>query len=98
MIATLALAGVLASMPGSHEYRLAISGRPGSELTVAAATPPGWVAAFCSVRLCSVGHVPITIAASGTSYVVLHLYARGERPPHGLVTVTAQSDKLRLTI
>jgi hypothetical protein len=94
----LALAGTLASMPGTYAYRIAVSGRSGSAVIVAAAAPPGWVAAFCSVRICSVGHVPITIAASGTSYVQLHLYATSGHPSHGFITVAAQRNRLRLAI
>jgi hypothetical protein len=93
----LALAATLAPVGGMHAYRVAVSGPAGSSVTVAAQPPPGWTATFCSARLCAVGHVPVTIAATGTSYIDLHLYV-ADRPTHGVVVVTARGDTLRLRV
>ena len=94
---SLVLAGTLVSMPGAHAYRVGVRGTAGTSLVVAAQAPPGWTAAFCSPRICAVSHVPITIAAAGTSYVELHLYPASSSK-HGIVVVTAQSGVLRLRI
>ena len=93
----LALAATLAPVGGMHAYRVAVSGPAGSSVTVAAQPPAGWTATFCSARVCAVGHVPVTIAATGTSYVDLHLYVAAH-PTHGMVLVTARGDTLRLRI
>jgi hypothetical protein len=94
---SLALAATLTSLQGTHAYRVAVRGPAGSSVAVAAQPPPGWTAAFCSPRLCAVGHVPVTIAITGTSYVDLHLYSTA-RPTHGIAFVTSQGDTLRLRV
>jgi|HubBroStandDraft_6_1064221.scaffolds.fasta_scaffold37441_6 hypothetical protein len=94
---SLALAATLTSMQGTLAYRVAVRGPVGSSVIVAAQPPFGWTAAFCSPRLCAVGHVPVTIAATGTSYVDLHLYTT-TRPMHGTAFITAQGNTLRLRV
>lgn len=94
----LALAGTLAAMPGERAYRIAVHGPAGSAVTLAAAPPPGWTAALCTSRLCATGRVPLTIAATGTSYVALHFYPASGRAVRGVATVTAQNATLRLPI
>src|SRR6516164_4020816 len=61
---SLVLAGTLVSMPGAHAYRVGVRGREGTSLVVSAQAPPGWTVAFCSPRICAVGHVPLTISAT----------------------------------
>lgn len=94
---SLALAATLASMQGAFAYRVALHGPIGSSVIVAAQPPPGWIAAFCSSRLCAVGQVPVTIGAAGTAVVDLHLYPT-YRPRHGTVLVTARGKTLRLRV
>jgi hypothetical protein len=94
---SLALAATLASMQGTLAYRVALRGPVGSTVIVAAQPPPGWTAAFCSLRLCAVGHLPVAIAAAGTTFVDLHLYPTA-RPTHGTVLVTAGGKTLRLRV
>ena len=94
---SLALAATLTSMQGTLAYRVAVRGPVGSSVIVAAEPPPGWTAAFCSPRLCAVGHVPIIIAAAGISYLDLHLYS-ASRPMHGTAVVTARGTTLRLRV
>jgi hypothetical protein len=50
-----ALAATLTSMQGTPAYRVAVRGRLGPSVIVAAQPPPGWTTAFCSPRLCAVG-------------------------------------------
>jgi hypothetical protein len=94
---SLALAATLSSMQGTLAYRVAVRGPVGSSVILTAQPPPGWTAAFCSPRLCAVGHVPVTITASGTSYVDLHFYATA-RPAHGTAFVTARGSTLLLRL
>lgn len=93
----LALAATLASVQGTHAYRMAVSGPVGATVTVTAKPPPGWTAAFCSARLCAVGHVPVTIAATGVSFVDLHLYPTAH-PAHGTAFISARDRTLRLRV
>ena len=94
---SLALAATLTAMQGTLAYRVAVRGPVGSSVAVTAQPPPGWTAAFCSARLCAVGHVPLTIAATGTSFVDLHIYPTA-RPTHGTAFVTARGKTLRLKV
>lgn len=94
----LALAGTLAAMPGERAYRIAVHGPAGSAVTLAAAPPPGWTAALCTSRLCATGRVPLTIAATGTSYVALHFYPASARAVRGLATVKAGDVVLRIRV
>jgi hypothetical protein len=94
---SLALAAALTSSQGTRAYRVAVSGPAGSSVVVAAQPPPGWTATFCSARVCAIGHVPVTIAPSGTSYLDVHLYFAA-RPTHGVVLVTARGETLRLRV
>jgi hypothetical protein len=94
---SLALAATVTSMQGTLTYRVAVRGPIGSSVIVAAQPPPGWTAAFCTPHLCAVGHVPVTIAVGGTSYVDLHLYPMA-RPTHGTAVVTALGTALRLRV
>ena len=93
----LALAATLTSAQGTLDYRLAVSGPAGTSVTVTAQPPAGWTAAFCSARLCAVGHVPVRIAATGTSFVDLHLYPTAH-PAHGTVFVGAGNKTLHLRV
>ena len=94
---SLALAATLMSMHGTLAYRVTVRGPAGSSVIVAAHPPPGWIAAFCSHRLCAIKRVPVTIAATGTSYVDLHFYPTA-RPTHGTAFVTARGTTLRLRV
>jgi hypothetical protein len=94
---SLALAAALTSSHGMHAYRLAVSGPAGSSVVVAAQPPPGWTATFCSARLCAIGHVPVTIAAAGTTYLELHLYVAAHAA-HGVTLLTARGVALRLRV
>lgn len=94
---SLALAATLSAMQGTHAYRVAVRGSVGSSVTVTAQPPSGWTAAFCSQRLCAAGHVPVTIAVTGISFVDLHLYPTA-RPTHGTTFVTARGKTLRLKV
>jgi hypothetical protein len=69
MIASLALASVLASTNDGPGYRLAISGAPNAAVSVTTTVPRGWVASFCSGRICAVGHIPIRLPASGSTTI-----------------------------
>ena len=93
----LALAATLTPTHGALDYRVAVRGPAGSSVIVTAQPPPGWTAAFCSPRLCAVGHIPVKITASGASVVNLHLYPMAH-PTHGIALVTARGKTLRIKV
>lgn len=94
---SLALATTLMSTQGAFAYRIAVRGPVGSSVIVAAQPPPGWTAAFCTRRLCAIGHVPVKIAGTGTSFIDLHLDPAAH-PTHGTAFVSARGKMLRLRV
>jgi hypothetical protein len=97
VIAHLALAGMLAPTPDGPGFRIVLHGLPGANVTVRAEPPKGWLAAFCSASICSVGHVHVTIRADGTAAIELRLHdvAHGA---HGRTMVTAFGESLVLAM
>jgi len=97
MIASLMLAGALAATPDGPGFRIALSGAPGSIVTMRAQAPRGWLAAFCSSRVCAIGRVTVKIPATGVASVELHMHdvASGA---HGQTIVEASGQTLALTI
>ena len=109
MIAALALATHLSIGPwkgadpknaieGATKYRLTVTGRPGAHVHLrASGQAEGWIAAFCTDRVCSPGQTMIDLPASGRADVSFELVRDDETAPpkSGLVTVrTDEGDKV----
>jgi hypothetical protein len=97
MIASLMLVGALAATPDGPGFRIAMRGAPGSTVTMRARTPHGWLAAFCSSRVCAIGRVTVKIPATGVASVELHMHDVPSGA-HGQAIVEASGQKLALTI
>jgi hypothetical protein len=97
MIASLMLAGALAATPNAPGFRIALSGAPGTTVTLRAQAPRGWLAAFCSSQVCAIGRVTVKIPATGVASVELHMHdvANGR---HGRAVVEASGHTLTLMI
>jgi len=97
MIASLLLAGALTATPDGPGFRIALSGTPEAIVTIRARAPRGWLAAFCSSRVCAIGRVTVKIPATGVASVELHMHdvANGA---HGQAIVDASGKTLALTI
>lgn len=98
MIAALALAHVLSAGPNERAFRLTLTAKPGTAISVRAVAP-GWMATVCSARACSIGQAVITIPARGKATFDLHLYeqASGVEPAH-TVEILAGSATLDLNV
>lgn len=97
MIATIALAGTLAASLDGPGYRIAVFGEPGSTVTIGARVPRGWLAAFCSARICKSGHVEIVIPHGGKTAVEVHFY-NVKGGPHGTADVSAGRNTIALSV
>ena len=85
MIATLALAHVLSAGPNERAFRLTLSAKPGTRISVRAVAT-GWLASLCTAGTCALGQTVITIPARGKATFDLHLYehASGIEPAHSV--------------
>ena len=64
------------------KYRLNVSGKPNATLHLQArGVAQGWLAAFCTPRLCSPQRVDLTLPGSGASVVQFELIRESESAP-----------------
>jgi hypothetical protein len=91
------LAATLAASPDGPAFRLKLNGTPGSTVAVTASAPRGWLPAFCSTRICSIGHISVTIPKNGVATLDLHMHnvANGA---HGTSKVSADGENVELPI
>jgi hypothetical protein len=91
------LAATLAASPDGPEFRFNLRGTPGSTVAVKASAPAGWLPAFCSTRVCSIGHVSVIIPKSGVATLDLHMHnvANGA---HGTSRVSANGESVAVHI
>ena len=62
------------SIPSTLKYRLVVAGVPGKNVDLrAAGVPKGWVASFCTDRVCAPFHVPVTVPAQGVKVIEFQL-------------------------
>lgn len=58
------------STPDTVKYRLVVTGKPGQNLTLrAAGLPQGWIASFCTDRICSPLRVATSLPDSGVKVI-----------------------------
>jgi hypothetical protein len=89
MLVTIAALALNAG-PDERSYQLRVHGDPGTRVALRVSGVHGWVEAFCTSKVCSVGHVVTAIPESGTDVVKLSVYRIDESAPHtGRVTVTS---------
>lgn len=75
------------------KYRLAVSGKPGSTVTLKATkVAHGWIAAFCNDSVCSPTRVTEKIPASGIAVVQFELIRETDDAPHASGAVIVAND------
>jgi len=87
MIASLTLIGALAATTGGPTFRFVVRTQPGQTVAVGATAPPGWLAAFCTDEVCSIGRVTLKISDRGVGRIELHLHRIADGAHHGYVIV-----------
>jgi hypothetical protein len=97
MIVQLAAAAALSAGPSARAYRITIHSQPAAQVVERVRVPPGWVGAFCTPRVCAVGHVTVVVPASGVAVSELHLYRESDTAArHFAIFLTAGSSELVL--
>ena len=81
------------SIPNTLKYRIVVAGDPGKNVTLLASeVPKGWVASFCSDRVCAPRKVAIAIPSDGVKIVEFQLVPPGPRSFAPRVRVTSTGD------
>ena len=86
------------SVPGTAKFGLAVRGAPYASVRLrASGVPPGWIASFCTDRVCAPFRVTLTLPQSGTQLIEFQLIQNegGARAPR-TITVSS-SDGTRAT-
>jgi peroxiredoxin/tetratricopeptide (TPR) repeat protein len=85
------------SVPETIKYRLIVSGAAGAGVELDTKhVPRGWVASFCTDRLCAPFHVVVRLPPSGVKMIEFQLVPnlRGSSAPHVVIEATDEaSDK-----
>jgi peroxiredoxin len=77
------------SIPNTIKYRLVVADAAGRDVSlVASDVPKGWVASFCSDRVCAPFKVKVAIPESGVKVVEFQLVPPTGKPPAPKVRVT----------
>ncbi|HVN69764.1 MAG TPA: hypothetical protein VMU38_08970 [Candidatus Binatia bacterium] len=76
---------------GAAKYRLTISGKPNASIRLQANhVAQGWLAAFCTQRLCSPHRVEVALPATGAAVLQFELIREsGSAPKESSATITA---------
>jgi hypothetical protein len=97
MIVQLVAATLVGASPSARAYRITIRSQPTAQIAERVRVPPGWVGAFCTSRVCAVGHVTVVVPASGVAVSELHLYREtAAAARHFAIVFTAGNAKVIL--
>jgi peroxiredoxin/tetratricopeptide (TPR) repeat protein len=77
------------SIPNTLKYRLVVAGAAGKSINLSTAdVPKGWVASFCSDRVCSPFKVALLVPADGVKVIEFQLVPPDAKAKSGKVRVT----------
>ncbi len=80
------------AVPASRSFALAVHGAPRAHVHLrAVAVPNGFIASFCTPRICAPFAVPLTLDASGGAAIELQIVRNDEHAPAPR-TVRVRSD------
>ena len=78
------------SIPNTIKYRLVVAGAAGTNMNLHALdVPKGWVASFCSDKVCSPFNVAVQVPAAGVKVIEFQLVPPDAKARIGKVRVTA---------
>jgi hypothetical protein len=76
------------STPNTIKYRLVVAGQPGRSVALHTAdVPKGWVASFCTDRVCAPFKVSVALPDSGVKVIEFQLVPPGDKTPAPKVRV-----------
>lgn len=80
-------------------YRLVVTGTPGATVHLSAeGVAQGWIAAFCTPRLCSPRHVDAVLPASGRAVYAFELFRETSDAPKSSSAVIRSADGASLRV
>jgi hypothetical protein len=80
------------AIPGATKYRLTVAGAPGARIHLdATGEADGWIAAFCTDKVCSPDRTTLDLPASGRAGIQFELVRDDASAPvkSGVVTIHA---------
>jgi peroxiredoxin/tetratricopeptide (TPR) repeat protein len=81
------------SIPDTIKYRVVVAGTAGKTIALAASdVPKGWVASFCSDKICAPFHVSVEIPDGGVKIVEFQLVPPAGKAPAPKVRITSTGD------
>ena len=81
------------AIAGATKYRLTVAGEPGAHVHVrATGAAKGWVAAFCTDKVCSPDQTMLDLPASGQADIQFELVRDDETAPLKSGTVLIRTD------
>lgn len=81
------------AIAGATKYRLTLAGKPGAHVHVrATGEAKGWIAAFCTDRVCSPDQTVLDLPDSGTADISFELVRDDDTAPLKSGTVTLRTD------
>jgi hypothetical protein len=60
--------------PDTRVYHLFVRAAPGSTVSLRSAESPGWIASFCTDKVCSVNHSTVVVPSNGTAVLKLDVF------------------------
>ena len=87
------------SVPGTAKIGVALSGTPGARVRLhVGGLPKGWIASFCTDRVCAPFKVGLVLPATGRQLIELQVIANDERAPAPRTIVVRSADGARASI
>jgi hypothetical protein len=85
--------------PSAAKYRLTVTGKPNASIRLrASGVAEGWLAAFCTPRLCSPQQVEIELPRSGQAVVQFELIRESDNAPQRSGATIAGNDGATVTV
>jgi hypothetical protein len=88
-----------ATTSAAAKYRLEVAGKPQSVIRLqASGVASGWLAAFCTSKICSPERVDVTIPASGQAVVQFELIRESDSAPKQSTATISENGGARVSV
>jgi hypothetical protein len=88
-----------ATTSAAAKYRLEVTGRPQAVIRLqASGVASGWLAAFCTSKVCSPERVDVTIPASGEAVVQFELIRESDTGPKQSAATISENGGARVSV
>jgi hypothetical protein len=88
-----------ATTSAAAKYRLEVSGKPQTVIRLqASGVASGWLAAFCTSKICSPERVDVTIPASGQAVLQFELIREADTAPKQSTATISENGGARVSV